>query len=99
MSTMCAMSWYIVNRCAFLLSELQKRPGLLALLPKNPNGLSNRLTSEKFRGFQVIREGDATEHKELNRKAGCRPIGFFIPHDDVTINDDAQIETVIGANP
>jgi hypothetical protein len=90
---------YIVSRCAFLLSELQKRPGLLALLPKNPNGLSNRLTSEKFRGFQVIRDGDAPEHKELKRKAGCRPIGFFIPNDDVTVNDDPQIETVIGANP
>jgi hypothetical protein len=84
--------------CAYLLNELQKRPGLLARLPKNPNGLSNRLTSEKFNGFQVVRESDAPEHKELKRKAGCRPIGFFIPDDDVTVNDDAGTETVIGAN-
>lgn len=90
---------YIVNRCAFLLSELQRHPGLLTRLPKNPNGLSNRLASEKFRGFQVVRENDAPEHKELKRKAGCRPIGFFIPNDDVTINDDPEIATVIGANP
>jgi hypothetical protein len=90
---------YIVNRCAFLLNELQKRPGLLARLPKNPNGLSNRLASEKFRGFEVIRESDAPEHKELKRKAGCRPLGFFIPHDDVTVNDDAENLIVIGANP
>jgi hypothetical protein len=89
---------YIVNRCAFLLSELQRHPGLLARLPKNPNGLSNRLASEKFRGFQVVREADAPEHKELKRKAGCRPIGFFIPNDDVTIHDDPEIATVIGAN-
>jgi hypothetical protein len=90
---------YIVNRCAFLLSELQRHPGLLARLPKNPNGLSNRLASEKFRGFQVMRENDAPEHKELKRKAGCRPIGFFIPNDDVTVNDDAEKRIVIGANP
>ena len=89
---------YIVSRCAFLLSELQRRPGLLALLPKNPNGLSNRLSSEKFQGFLVVRESDAPEHKELKRKAGCRPIGFFIPSDDVTINDDAENLIVIGAN-
>jgi hypothetical protein len=90
---------YIVNRCAFLLNELQKRPGLLVRLPRNPNGLSSRLTSEKFRGFQVLRDADAPEHKELKRKAGCRPIGFFIPNDDVTVNDDPEIATVIGANP
>jgi hypothetical protein len=89
---------FIVSRCAFLLSELQRRPGPLALLPKNPNGLSNRLSSEKFQGFVVVRESDAPEHKELKRKAGCRPIGFFIPNDDVTVNDDDKKLIVIGAN-
>jgi len=34
----------------------------------------------------------------LKRKAGCRPIGFFIPNDDVTVNDDAENLIVIGAN-
>jgi hypothetical protein len=85
--------------CAYLLAELQKQPGLLPRLPKNPNGFSSRLSSEKFSAFQVVREDDAPEHKELKRKAGCRPIGFFIPNDDVTVNDDAESLIVIGANP
>jgi hypothetical protein len=85
--------------CAYLLAELQKQPGLLPRLPKNPNGFSSRLSSEKFSAFQVVREDDAPEHKELKRKAGCRPLGFFIPNDDVTVNDDAESLIVIGANP
>ncbi len=89
---------YIVKGCAFLLSELQKRPGLFGLLPKNPNGFSNRLKSEKFRSFEVLRENDALELKDLKRRAGYKPIGFFMPSDEVTVNDDPQIETVIGAN-
>ena len=89
---------YVVERCAFLLSELQKRPGLLAMLPKNPKGFSNRLLSEKFRGFAVVRDTDAPEHKELKRRANCRPFGFFIPNDDMTVNDDAKVAIVIGAN-
>jgi hypothetical protein len=88
---------YIVEHCAFLLSEV-KRSGLLNL-PRNAKGFSNRLMSEKFRGFAVVREGDAPEHKELKRRKDCRPIGFFIPSDDMTVNDDAKLATVIGANP
>jgi hypothetical protein len=87
---------YIVESCAFLLTEL-KRPGLMTL-PKNPKGFSNRLSSERFRGFAVVREADAPEHKELKRSAACKPVGFFIPSDDVTVNDDAKLATVIGAN-
>jgi hypothetical protein len=88
---------YVVERCAFLLNEL-KRSGLLNL-PRNPKGFSNRLLSEKFRGFMVVREADAPEHKELKRTASRRPIGFFIPNDDMTVHDDAESATVIGANP
>jgi hypothetical protein len=88
---------HVVARCAFLLNEL-KRSGLLNL-PRNPKGFSNRLLSERFRRFAVVREADAPEHKELKRSATCRPVGFFIPGDDMTVNDDAKLATVIGANP
>jgi hypothetical protein len=71
---------YIVERCGFLLNELKQRG--LPNLPKNPKGFSNRLLSEKFRGFAVVREGDVPEHKELKRKMGGCPYGFFIPNDD-----------------
>ena len=83
------------TNCAFLLAQLQKIPVIQNSLPKNPAGFSRRLSSERFCGFEVVREGDTPE---LARTAKQRQVGFFVPSDDVTTNDTQKSETVMGAN-
>jgi hypothetical protein len=90
---------YIVHQCAFLLKKLQEQPALRRSVPVTANGLSKRLSSERFCSLKVVKEMDAPEHKELKRTASRRPIGFFIPNDEVTVNDDAKVGTVIGVTP
>ena len=76
-----------ILQCGFLLGELRRLPGLLASLPKTPQGFSNRLATDRFRGIVFLRESDAPEH--LKRKNNIRFIGFFDPSDKVTPGDDA----------
>jgi hypothetical protein len=86
-----------VFQCAFLLRELRKEPGLLASLPKNPQGFSNRLSSERFQSMRFLKEADAPEH--LKRKNSVRFVGIFIPSDNVTTGDQVPRRVVTPVSP
>jgi hypothetical protein len=64
-------------------------------LPKNSQGLSRRLRSNKFRSLTVLHPENAPEIPVLQRKPETRPLGIFIADDAVTQHDAAVPETVI----
>ena len=82
----------VTEGAAHLLAELQRKPGLDLRL--NPNGFVRRLSSTKFRSFSFLKSEDASEVvpevKELKRTPTCKPIGFFFPHDVMTVNEDGS---------
>jgi hypothetical protein len=50
-------------------------------LPKNPQGLSRRLSSSKFLAFKYLKTGTEAI-PELRRTTRGRPVGLFRPNDD-----------------
>jgi hypothetical protein len=65
---------------AWMLSQLQKHPGLLASLPRTPAALTKRLSSERFSAFKFVSEFERTSNR--------RSVGFFVPDDAMTTDDD-----------
>src|SRR5262249_13959008 len=72
---------------AYVLAKLNEKPHLQRSLPKDPAGLSRRLSSERFRSFVFLRDegneapGAPPLPPELKRKNNKRTIGFFFPAD------------------
>jgi hypothetical protein len=67
-----------VTETADLLTQLQKLGIRDLQLPKNPNGLSRRLSSGRFQGFTFLRT-DTPGVSEVKRRSKKKPIGFFLP--------------------
>ena len=67
-----------VTECGALLSMLQQLNLRDCQLPRNPQGLSHRLRSAKFRAFMLLDEESAPNVPALRRKASSRPVGFFV---------------------
>jgi hypothetical protein len=70
-----------------LLLELRKISGGVQL-PRNAQGLSRRLRSSRLAGLEVLFPDTAPELPMMQRKGDLRPVGFFVPDDDVTGDDD-----------
>jgi len=64
-------------------------------LPKNGQGLSRRLRSNKFRSLTVLHPENAPDIPALQRKPETRPLGIFIADDALTQHDAVVPETVI----
>jgi hypothetical protein len=77
-----------VTECGSLLSMLQRLNLRDHPLPKNTNGLGQRLRSTRFQRFQFLDEQSGL--KELRRTKQTRPIGFFIEDDEVTTGDNGE---------
>jgi hypothetical protein len=73
-----------VTEVGTLLDALRKTCPRDIALPKNSTGLGRRLRSAKFRAFQFLNHEIAPDLPQLNRTATKRPIGFFVPDDNVT---------------
>ena len=70
-----------VTTASDLLTMLQKLRLPNLPLPVNAQGLSRRLADSKFRAFTFLKT-DTDGMRQLKRKAGNKPIGFFLPDDD-----------------
>jgi hypothetical protein len=71
------------TECGTLLGALKYLRRDHVSLPSTPKGLSNRLNSTSFHSFVYLTPERAPDL--LRRSANRRPIGFFVPNDDVTI--------------
>lgn len=84
-----------VTECADLLTALQELNLRDQPLPKSPSALGRRVHGGTFRSFLVLDEDKAPDIPMLRRSAAKRPIGFFFPHDGMTVPDADPISPVI----
>lgn len=79
------------TEAARLLRHLHHLGGRMQI-PRNASGLSHRLKSSRFTAFQVLFPETAPEVPEMKRTRKGRPIGFFVPDDDVTGGDERDLK-------
>lgn len=78
-----------VTTCEGLLTMLQRLKLPDRKFPQNAIGLSRRLRDAEFRAFTVLTPEIAPDVGVLRRKGNKRPIGLFVPDDEMTIRDEA----------
>lgn len=70
-----------VTEAGTMLRRLEQNARRDEALPKNSSGLTRRLRSARFSRFRFL---DCDSTPQLKRTAKRRPIGFFVPDDEVT---------------
>lgn len=80
-----------VTDCGALFAALRELNLHDLQLPKSASALGRRIHSATFCSFRVVDEDKAPDIPMLRRSARKRPIGFFVPDDEMTAPDADSI--------